>query len=443
MTDSDQVFKFIPMTSPVPEHEKLFDEISNKLSELSQRYQEGSPNEEIPPSHQQKLERMQGQLKRFQTDMQGTNEELLGKIKSLESVNFSQNDTSGQLRQLTEQLNNERITNSKLGADLAKSLELCLQLQLEIQGLKARSMAIQSEDKKFSNSLIEKNRNLQRDLELTQVLKDEISMEMAKAKSAMQKEQAAWIEKDLAALNTIAELNKEKAEMLGAIEELNAIIDEKDQQIHNLSLEIEKMSSALNDLESSAGQQADVLKNLMGVAETKIIEMKMGLDKKQMEAADYYSHLQKALAQVGVLTQENVTLKDYVNKLNYYHQQAQALQAATIAQSGVNQTNGAANGAAGAGPAAGAQVQQQSSQAQQSNAQSPYTNPAMTSANQPNYAAGASAGNAMAMTSAGAMAMPTGTTMAQAANPPPAQAQAQQPAHVPQPAQTQQPVQNQ
>jgi chromosome segregation ATPase len=322
------------MTSPVPEHEKLFDEISNKLNELSQRYQDGTPVEDIPPSQQQKLERMQGQLKRFQTDMQGTNEELLVKIKSLENVNFSQNDMTGQLRQLTEQLNNERITNSKLGADLAKSLELCLQLQLETQGLKARSMAIQTEDKKFSNSLIEKNRTLQRDLELTQVLKDEIAMEMAKAKSAMQKEQAAWIEKDLQSLNAISELNKEKAEMLGAIEELNAVIDEKDQQIHNLSLEIEKMSSSLNELESSAHQQGDVLKNLMGVAETKIIEMKMGLDKKQMEAADYYSHLQKALAQVGVLTQENVTLKDYVNKLNYYHQQAQALQAATIAQNG-------------------------------------------------------------------------------------------------------------
>lgn len=328
------MFKFIPMTSPVPEHEKLFDEISNKLSELSQRYQDGTPLEDLPPSHQQKLERMQGQLKRFQTDMQGTNEELLVKIKSLESVNYSQNDISGQMRQITEQLNNERMTNSKLGADLAKSLELCLQLQLEIQGLKARSMAVQTEDKKFSNSLIEKNRTLQRDLELTQVLKDEISMEMAKAKSAMQKEQAAWIEKDLQSLNVIAELNKEKAEMLIAIDELNAVIDEKDQQIHNLSLEIEKMSSALNDLESSAHQQTEVLKNLMGVAESKIVEMKMALDKKQMEAADYYSHLQKALAQVGVLSQENVTLKDYVNKLNYYHQQAQALQAATIAQSG-------------------------------------------------------------------------------------------------------------
>ncbi|HEY8272529.1 MAG TPA: hypothetical protein VIG33_16670, partial [Pseudobdellovibrionaceae bacterium] len=76
--------------------------------------------------------------------------------------------------------------------------------------------------------------------------------------------------------------------------------------------------------------QSNVLKNLMTVAETKIIEMKLALDKKQSEAADYYSHLQKALAQVNVLNQENLILKDYVNKLNYYHQQAQAVQAAGI-----------------------------------------------------------------------------------------------------------------
>lgn len=319
------------MTSPVPEHEKLFDEISNKLNELSHRYQDGVPGEEAP-SQQQKLERMQGQLKRFQTDMQGTNVDLLEKIKSLENVNFSQNEITGQLRQITEQLNHERMMNSKLSADLAKSLELCLQLQLEIQGLKARAMAIQTEEKKFSNSLIEKNRNLQRDLELTQVLKDEITMEMAKAKAAMQREQNSWAEKEQQLQNNIAELNKEKAEMLASIEELNGMMDEKDQQIQHLSQEFEKMSESLNEVEGSAHQQSDVLKNLMSVAESKIVEMKLALDKKHSEAADYYSHLQKALAQVSVLNQENITLKDYVTKLNYYHQQTQAIQAASNAQ---------------------------------------------------------------------------------------------------------------
>ena len=329
--------KFIPMTSPVPEHEKLFDEISNKLNELSQRYQDGLPTEETP-SQQQKMERMQGQLKRFQSDMQGTNEELLEKIKSLENVNFSQNEITAQLRQITEQLNHERMMNSKLSADLAKSLELCLQLQLEIQGLKARALAIQTEEKKFSNSLIDKNRSLQRDLELTQVLKDEITMEMAKAKAAMQREQNLWTEKEQQLNGTIEGLNKEKAEMLFSIEELNGMIDEKDQQILTLTQEFEKMSSSLNAVEDSAIQQGDVLKNLMTVAESKIIEMKLALDKKHSEAADYYSHLQKALAQVSVLNQENITLKDYVTKLNYYHQQTQALQAANIAQNNIHQT---------------------------------------------------------------------------------------------------------
>ncbi len=315
------------MTSPVPEHEKLFDEISNKLNELSQRYQDG-PTAEEAPSQQQRLERMQDQLKKFRTDMQGNNNEMIEKIKSLENVNFSQNEITGQLRQITEQLNHERMTNSKLSADLAKSLELCLQLQLEIQGLKARSMAIQTEDKKFSNSLIEKNRVLQRELDLSQALKGEMAMEMAKAKSAMQREQQTWVETSQGLQSQIAELNKEKAEMLASIEELNGMMDEKDLQIANLSMDIEKISTSFNEVESSAVQQSDVLKNLMAVAETKIVEMKLALDKKHSEAADYYSHLQKALAQVNVLAQENMTLKDYVNKLNYYHQQTQAVQQA-------------------------------------------------------------------------------------------------------------------
>lgn len=319
------------MTSPVPEHEKIFDEISNKLSELSQRYQDGTTPEEAP-SQQQRLERMQDQLKKFRTDMQGNNNEMIEKIKSLENVNFSQNEITGQLRQITEQLNHERMTNSKLSADLAKSLELCLQLQLEIQGLKARSMAIQTEDKKFSNSLIEKNRILQRDLELAQALKGEMAMEMAKAKNAMQREHEVWRETEQHLQNAILELNKEKADMLTTIEELNAMMDEKDVQIATLSQEIENISAAFNDVENSAVQQSDVLKNLMTVAETKIVEMKLGLDKKHSEAADYYSHLQKALAQVNVLTQENLTLKDYVNKLNYYHQQTQAMAAAGFQQ---------------------------------------------------------------------------------------------------------------
>lgn len=329
MTESSPPFSLIPMTSPVPEHEKLFDEISNKLNELSQRYQDGTTADEAP-SQQQRLERMQDQLKKFRTDMQGNNDEMIEKIKSLENVNFSQNEITGQLRQITEQLNHERMTNSKLSADLAKSLELCLQLQLEIQGLKARSMAIQTEDKKFSNSLIEKNRVLQRDLELSQALKGEMAMEMAKAKSAMQREQQSWTETEQGLQNQINELNKEKAEMLASIDELNRMMDDKDLQIATLSQEIEKISSAFNDVESSAVQQSDVLKNLMAVAETKIVEMKLALDKKHSEAADYYSHLQKALAQVNVLSQENMTLKDYVNKLNYYHQQTQAMQAQAV-----------------------------------------------------------------------------------------------------------------
>jgi regulator of replication initiation timing len=60
------------------------------------------------------------------------------------------------------------------------------------------------------------------------------------------------------------------------------------------------------------------------VAEKKIVELKMGLDKKMAEAQDYYSHLQQALSQVSILRQENSALKDYISKLTNLHQQTQA-----------------------------------------------------------------------------------------------------------------------
>ncbi|MNL39982.1 hypothetical protein D3C87_1622940 [compost metagenome] len=67
--------------------------------------------------------------------------------------------------------------------------------------------------------------------------------------------------------------------------------------------------------------------------------MKLALDKKALEAQDYYSHLQQALTKVGVLNQENAAMKEYVTKLNYYHQQAQQAQMAVqhMAQAAANQ----------------------------------------------------------------------------------------------------------
>lgn len=306
------------MTNQVQDHEKLFDEICNKLNELSTHTAEDG---QVPA--QPKYEQMQVQMKKFHSELQGSQEVLREKIKSLENVSYGPETLDAQLKQLSDLLSAERANNTKLSADLAKSLELSLQLQLEIQGLKARAMQIQSEEKKYSQALFEKNKILSRDLELNQALKDETAMELMKAKSAFNKEQQLWEEQREQFEAQIMTLKTEKQELIQTVEELQETVVCRDGTISSLNEEIEKISTSFSEVESSAHQQHDVLKNLMSVAETKIIEMKLALDKKALEAQDYYSHLQQALTQLGVLKQENAALKEYVTKLNYYHQQTQ------------------------------------------------------------------------------------------------------------------------
>ena len=54
----------------------------------------------------------------------------------------------------------------------------------------------------------------------------------------------------------------------------------------------------------------------MEAAEKKIMDYKMALDKKTLEAQDYYGHLQQTVTQVALLKKENSQLRDYVNRMN-------------------------------------------------------------------------------------------------------------------------------
>lgn len=322
------------MSNSVPEHEKLFDEICNKLNELSTSNAEG---EALPP--QPKYELMQVQMKRFQSELVGSQVELREKIRNLENVSYGPETLDAQMKHLADQLSAERSHNTKLSADLAKSLELSLQLQLEIQGLKARSLQIQSEEKKYSQALFDKNKILQRDLELAHALREEISIELQKAKGAFARDEKLWEEQRELLEKEIQELKKERQDQQESLASQKIQIEERDETIQNLHGEIEKISQSYSEVESSAQQQTEVLKNLMAVAEAKIVDMKLALDKKSLEAQDYYSHLQQALTQLGVLKQENGAMKEYVAKLNFYHQQAQQAQMAVaqMAQAAAHQ----------------------------------------------------------------------------------------------------------
>jgi chromosome segregation ATPase len=324
------------MTSSKPAHEKLFDEICGKLNELSHRTtteaesltmddasNSGSPS--VPP--QQNYEKMQTQMKKFHLEMRDSQE----KIKTLGNVTYGSEGIDMQIRQLAEQLNNERLSNTKLSGDLAKSLELCLQLQLEIQGLKARALQMQAEDKKYAQTLSEKNKHLQKELELSEALKDEMSLELAKAKNSFQKDQEIWVQQKDIMENKFQVVQTDRDGLHLQIDQLNTDLNVQHEQIQDLNTEIEKISTSFSEVERTAHQQTEVLKNLMEVAESKIIEMKLALDKKTLETQDAQGQLRQALTQLGVFKQENGALKDYIEKLTYYHQQVQAIQQHQIA----------------------------------------------------------------------------------------------------------------
>lgn len=297
------------MNNTTPEHEKLFDEICNKLNELSHR-------DDISLPQTNKIEKMQTQIKKFHSDLIDTQDEFRNKIKTLENLQISKSQHNDQLRLLTEQLQSERNTNNKLNADLVKSNEIALHLQLEMQGLKTRAQQIQNEERKYNIQLQEKLKNSQKDLELNDALKEDISLELAKTKNQYQMDRNEWL--------------SEKETINTTVEELNQKMNEKDVQIRALNEQIENLQNSLNEIEEASQKQNENIKNLMSVAENKIVELKMGYDKKHIESQDYYNHLQQGLTQINLLKQENSNLKDYVSKVNQFLQQQQAQNAQPI-----------------------------------------------------------------------------------------------------------------
>lgn len=276
------------------------------------------------------LEKMQGQIRRFQTDLQAAQDEMhdriSSKIKNLENMQYQQGDLGQQMLLLSEQLNSERNTNSKLNTDLAKSLEISLQLQLEIQGLKSRSHQSYLEEKKYSQSLMENIKSLQNEVALQKALKEETDLELDKAKASFLQQQDTWQTEKKQIQNQIQQTLNEKDQLTQLLAQMNEQIDLKNQNINLLNEELSNISSSFEVLEASARKQNEVLKNLMETAETKIIEMKMAMDRKALECKDYYSHLQQSLTQCSLLKSENLNLKDHIEKMNEYIQQTQSTQ---------------------------------------------------------------------------------------------------------------------
>ncbi|MEI7973749.1 MAG: hypothetical protein WCH11_05215 [Bdellovibrio sp.] len=285
------------------DHERLFEEICGKLNELSQK---GDALEDTIWNDQ--LEKMQTQLRRSQDELKAAQTEIQEKIRNFDNLNVGNPDSTSELKRLGDQLEQERASNSKLAADLAKSLELNLKLQFEIEEVKSKANQIIGEERKHNQYLSEKLKTLNHEMELVQALNTEVRGELVKAKEKFQQDcEEMRLEKG----SLLQTLDEQKNQL----DEQNAKISEIEQLLETKQIEIRGISSSLQEFESHSLKQNEALKSLSSVAEKKIVELKVALDKKGIECQDYYSHLQQALAQSAILKQENAALKEYIAKL--------------------------------------------------------------------------------------------------------------------------------
>lgn len=260
----------------VPEHDKIFNEICNKLSELSQNEDTKSSRDKMV-----QLEKMQNQMKSFQLDLMNNHDGMKLKIDALEKMTVSNSDLTQKIQEMTDLLNQERSHNSKLSTDLAKSLDLSLKLQLEIQEIKSKAMQSQMNDRK---QYLENFENLQFDFQ------------------------------------------KQKTELLEANDDLLADLKTKENQVEELTQKMNELERSISEFQVSSDEQGHTIKHLMTVAENKIIELKLSLDRTSADLDNSKGQQKQNLTQIEILKQENYALKDYINKMAAYQKQMTATQ---------------------------------------------------------------------------------------------------------------------
>ena len=272
----------------MPEHEKIFNEICSKLNELSQVEETKSSRDRVT-----QLEKMHSQIKNFQFDLMATHEDMQSKIHTLEQMTTSNSDLTMRVQELTELLNQERAYNSKLSTDLAKSLDLSLKLQLEIQEIKSRALQAQIEDRKVYQENFEVYKN---------------------------------------------KVTHDKNELYRTQEELLIQLKTKENQIETLNQKTNDLEAGMGELDKTTIEQGETIKHLMSVAENKIVELKLSFDRAQNDFLNASGELIQAKTQVDLYKQENYSLKDYINKMTVYQQQmlAQQAQAYGVNQSGAS-----------------------------------------------------------------------------------------------------------
>lgn len=328
-----------PLNKSIPEHERLFDEICGKLSELSQKsearkdynadsgFRMESNQDRIQDKSNERFEKLQSQLRKTQDDWKVAQDQIQERMKSFETFSLVQGEMSHEIRRMTEMLEAERQNNVRMSADLAKALELNLKLQFDIEESRARALQAVNEERKHNSFLVEKNKSLSNEIELAQALNQDIREELSKAREKYQLDQSQWnIEKSTGVTKVTEQTEKIETLELRVDELENFVrlkdkaISEKDSEMNTVREELSSLNQTLEGFEIHANQQNEMIRKLSAAAETKMVELKVALDKKSIESNDYYSHLQQALTQIQVLKQENSALKEYVAKISALHQ---------------------------------------------------------------------------------------------------------------------------
>lgn len=263
-------------TSPIAEHDKIFNEICSKLNELSQ-----SEDTKTSRDKMVQLEKMQNQMKSFQLDLMSNHEGMKLKIDALEKMTVSNSDLTQKVQEMTDLLNQERAHNSKLSTDLARSLDLSLKLQLEIQDIKSKAMISQMEDRK---QYLENFENIQFDFQ------------------------------------------RQKASLMEANDDLLSDLKAKEQQVEELTQKMNELEKSISEFQVSSDEQSHTIKHLMSVAENKIVELKLSLDRTSADVDNTKGQLKQSQTQIDILKQENYALKDYINKMTAYQKQMSAAQ---------------------------------------------------------------------------------------------------------------------
>lgn len=249
------------------------------------------------------------ELHKFQDQLRQTQNMMLETLKPQNSKDYLQASLQKELEKVTEQLANERGQNSKLSADLSRSLELNLKLQFEVEEIRLKANQLLKEEQALNASLQDKLKKADHEIELGNAVNSDLRVELNRARDSYQ-----------------SETDKRSKERQGLLDQINSLTEQLsqserskkllEQAIEDLRKDKQHLSSSLDEYKKHAEEQNQVLNTMSELAQAKMLEVQAALHKKSAECRDYQSHLQQTLAQLDILKQENLTLKEYFTKLS-------------------------------------------------------------------------------------------------------------------------------